>query len=317
MGIAPEHRGSGVAFFLLQQTLEELRAAQVPLSALYPATQRLYRKAGYEQGGSFCTWELSTDKIQIQDHSLPLVPVALSDPILPQLYQQQARLQQGHLDRHPAIWRGITEPKPQEPVYAYLLGSAAQPEGYLICSQHSLNQTGVLRLRDWGVLTAAAARRFWAFLADHRSQIDQVRWQDGTRSPLMLFLPEQTATPRQLKTWMLRIVDVVGALQQRGYPAQLEAELHLAVQDSLLATNQATLPWRWPRAMAKSPPAVGERSSWIFGDWHPCIPAFSRPCNCNTWAISPRRTHRRSPWPVRYLPVRPPGCQIFSKASIT
>ncbi len=243
VGIAPEYRGTGAAFLLLRQALEELRATQVPLSALYPATQRLYRKVGYEQGGSFCTWELATAGIDWQARSLPLEPVAANDLALFQpLYQQQARLTPGHLDRHAALWQGVTQPKEQEPVYAYVLGTVSQPQGYLIFSQHQRHESAVLRLRDWVVLTPAAAQRFWTFIADHRSQIDKLHWQDAPTSALMLLLPEQTASLYRAKVWMLRIVDVKGALEARGYPPDLQAELHLEVHDSLLPDNNG--PWR-------------------------------------------------------------------------
>jgi predicted acetyltransferase len=37
--------------------------------------------------------------------------------------------------------------------------------------------------------------------------------------------------------WMLRIVNVVQALTQRGYPAWVEATLHLSIHDDLLSEN--------------------------------------------------------------------------------
>ena len=51
VAIAPEHRGTGTAERLMEGTLRELRAEGIALSGLYPATQRLYRKGGYEQAG--------------------------------------------------------------------------------------------------------------------------------------------------------------------------------------------------------------------------------------------------------------------------
>ena len=42
---------------------------------------------------------------------------------------------------------------------------------------------------------------------------------------------------RSLKSWMLRVIDAKKALAGRGYPLGVEAELHLAIQDDLLAEN--------------------------------------------------------------------------------
>jgi len=40
-----------------------------------------------------------------------------------------------------------------------------------------------------------------------------------------------------VERWMLRIVDVKAALEQRGYPAQLQAELHLELSDDVIPEN--------------------------------------------------------------------------------
>lgn len=238
VGIAPEHRGSGVAIALMQHTLKELSASGVPISVLYPAAQRLYRRVGYEQGGIFCGWEIPTESIQVTERSLSLQPVV---PINPEevrsIYQQQAKLTNGHLDRHPAIWQGVIKPEEQETIYAYLLGVADQPQGYIIFSQHQTEEGSILRVRDWAILTAAAGRSFWYFIANHRSQIKKVQWRGSIIDSLTLLLPEQTAKLRFAERWMLRVIDVSKALEKRGYPLGIQTELHLEVQDDLLPEN--------------------------------------------------------------------------------
>lgn len=234
VGIAPEHRGSGAAVELLRQTLREINAQGVPISALYPATQRLYRKAGYEQGGSDCSWELSTNSIHLSDRSLPMQPVfPLEHEVFYALYSQQAKVTNGYLKRHQAIWEQVIE----SPAYAYLIGREDQPEGYIIFSQRQEDNSNLISIRDWVLLTSAAVRRFWSFIADHRSQIEKVRWHHSTVDSLTLLLPEQTAKIYRSGRWMLRVVDVCKALEKRGYPQRLEAELHLEVRDDLLFEN--------------------------------------------------------------------------------
>ncbi|MDB9372271.1 GNAT family N-acetyltransferase [Nodularia sphaerocarpa] len=238
VGIAPEYRGSGAAIALIENTIQELEQQEVPISVLYPATQRLYRKAGYEQGGSYCTWEISTDNIQVKETSLLLQPV---DPqnylIFEKLYQQQAKLIHGYLDRHPAIWQGLTQPDAHETVYGYLIGDKDQPQGYIIFTQERSKDGTMLRVRDWTMLTNAAVRTFWAFIANHRSQIDQVQWKSSVIDSLTLLLPEQTAKIIQNQRWMLRIINLVKALEMRGYPPGVSAQLHLEVKDDLLTAN--------------------------------------------------------------------------------
>jgi predicted acetyltransferase len=238
VGIAPEYRGSGAAITLMQNTIKELHNQGTPISVLYPATQQLYRKVGYEQGGNSCVWEISTKDIQIQKQPLPLQPIAtLNHEIFHDLYQQQATLTHGYLDRNQAIWQEKIRTDKQETVYGYFIGSLDQPQGYIIFSQHSAGDETVIRIRDWVVLTDAAAQTFWAFLAKHRTTLKQVFWRSSIIDSLTLLLPEQTAKIKNQKRWMLRIIDVYKALQLRGYPLGVETELHLAVQDDLLAAN--------------------------------------------------------------------------------
>lgn len=239
VGIAPEYRGAGAAIALMRHMLHELHATSTPISVLYPAVQQLYRKAGYEQGGCYCQWEIAPDQIRVTQPALPAQPISpLQAESLRLLDDQQALGLNGCLRRHGAIWQGILQPSGDvSPRYGYWLGSADRPEGYVIISQHHGPSGPTLQLHDWVVLTAAAGQTLWAFLASHRSQIKTVQWHSGAVDGLSLLLPEQTARLRHSDRWMLRLVHLASALEHRGYPAHIETDLHLAVEDDLLPAN--------------------------------------------------------------------------------
>jgi predicted acetyltransferase len=238
VGVAPEHRGSGVAITLMQNMLRELHEQGVALSALYPATQRLYRKAGYEQAGTYNSWSIRTREIQMQDRSLPIHPIEPIDAkTFSTLQQTHAQRTNGNLDRLSILWQEILEKSASEQLYAYLIGSVEQPEGYVIFQQHHADHESILRIRDWAILSAAAGRTLWTFLAGHRSTIGMVRWRGGFLDPLTLLLPEQSPEIKDSDRWLMRIVDVRSALEKRGYPIGVEAELHLEIQDALLPAN--------------------------------------------------------------------------------
>ncbi|PPS42270.1 enhanced intracellular survival protein Eis [Chroococcidiopsis sp. TS-821] len=231
VGIAPEYRGSGAALELMQQTIRELYRRGIPISTLYAATQRLYRKVGYEQAGSLCSWEMPTQSIMMRDRALPMQTVELDCDEFSHLHQQQAKLTNGYLQRHQSVW----QEKIKSSTYAYLIG-ADQPEGYLMFQQQEVNHSECLAIRDLVLLTSRAVRRFWTFISDHRSQIEKVRWQHSPEGFLTLNLPEQKAKIISLSRWMMRVVDVIKALEKRGYP-QIETELHLDIQDKLIGEN--------------------------------------------------------------------------------
>ncbi len=237
VSIAPESRGSGAALSLMQQTVKELYANDVPLSVLYPATQRLYRKVGYEQGGSFCSWEIAAQSIQIREQPLPIKSVPLDSEIFYDLYSKQGKNINGYLNRNQTIWNRIMKPGDKETFYGYIIGSTEKPEGYIIISQYSADNDNILSVVDWVVLTNAATKTFWSFLNNHRSQIDKIRWRGSAIDNLTLILPEQTAKMRTSQRWMLRILNVEKALSARSYPSDFETELHLEITDDLIAEN--------------------------------------------------------------------------------
>lgn len=227
VGIAPEYRGKGAAIALLRSVLEELYTKEIPISVLFSAAQPLYRKAGYEQAGTLCNWEVSTDSIRSQHHTLEVRSLNLDSDLFAKLYDQQAYLNQGFLDRNSVIWQMIKHA--ETPMYAYQF----ENEGYIIFQQ----QQSRLIIRDWVLLTPAAVRQFWTFLANHLSQIDAIEWKSAPVDALNLCLPDQTAKLKWLRAWMLRIVHLEKALQLRNYP-NINAELHLDIQDSILSNNQ-------------------------------------------------------------------------------
>ncbi len=237
VGIAPEYRGSGAALALMQNTIREIHTRGVSISALFPAVQKLYRKVGYEQAGSFCNWEVKTECIHVQKQLLPITAIDSNSEVLRELYPKQALLNNGNLGRNPFIWGNIFQNKGLQPVYTYLIGASDNPQGYVVFTQKRTDIDSFIQILDWVVLTPAAAQSFWAFLAGMRSQINTVRWRGGLIDPMTLVLPEQTAKLKSSIRWMLRIVDVVKALEKRGYPQNLQAELHLEIEDDLIETN--------------------------------------------------------------------------------
>ncbi|WAL60931.1 GNAT family N-acetyltransferase [Thermocoleostomius sinensis] len=236
VGIAPEYRGGGAAITLLQQMLRELHDTGVPISVLYPATQRLYRKAGYEQGGSRVSWSMPTSAIQLRDRLLPIQSVeSIEINRFVELQQAFAQRQNGHLDRHVAIWQERLKTDDKTPLYAYLIGEP--PQGYVIFTQRRSVEQSTLQVRDWAVTSAEAGRSLLTFWSDHRSQIDKIGWTGAAIDPLLLLLPEQSAKQVSSMSWMLRIVNARSALEKRGYPVELETELHVELQDDWLTEN--------------------------------------------------------------------------------
>lgn len=236
VGVAPEYRGAGVARFLMTETVKTLHQQGVPLATLYASTSQLYRSVGFEQAGTYCRYQLPTQSLTIKDRSLPITAIDLSDlAVLAELYQQRAQQTNGNLDRHPAIWEQMLED--DTPIYAYLIGEEAHPEGYVIFAHQVDSGYYNINIYDWVWLTPAAGQRLWTFFADHRSLAQDIFWYGAPVDPFQLMLAEQTYQVQKTERWLLRIVDLPKALTLRGYPPALEAELHLQVEDPLMPAN--------------------------------------------------------------------------------
>jgi predicted acetyltransferase len=240
VGVMPEHRGTGVASELMVRAIKELHAAGIPLSTLYPSTQRLYRKVGYEQAGHRSLIALDAATIGLNERTTPMHAVDPSQhQILHQVYQDRAQMTCGNLDRNPEIWRRVVERgSDTERVYASLVGSRDRPEGYIVFTQPRRKSGYDLSIEDLVALTPGAARRLLTFIGDHRSEAHEVVWAGPLKDPLLCVLPEQDYRIRHVERWHLRILNLPEALARRGYPdVERDEELDLEVRDELLPSN--------------------------------------------------------------------------------
>jgi predicted acetyltransferase len=223
----------------MQRLLHELRGQGFPLSVLYPATQTLYRRVGYEQAGARYEIRLETHSLDFKERSLQVRPVKPADlPVIQELYRRHASSRQGYLDRGPYVWDRVFHPR-SETAYGFLVEGAQGVEGYVwIVRRRKVDLIQELFLTDIVASTPAAARRLLNFLGDHRSLAREVVWTGGPADPLLMLLREQNYQVKLLFHWMVRVLDVPGALESRGYPAGVSGTLHLQVEDDLFPENR-------------------------------------------------------------------------------
>lgn len=238
VAVEPVARGGGVALALTRDALVRARASGTPLSALYPATLTLYRAAGFELAGSYFRWSGHPASLPRSPGAGELIQVdANLEGELDAMYGRVASSRNGYLDRGPYIWQRVRTEK-DEPKLGYAVrGESGALEGYTYLSQRSApGGKRELVVNDLVAETPAAAARLLTLLADHRSTVSSFVW-NGTASDAILFsLPERRLEIQLVEHWMLRIVDVAGALSARGYPA-LNAEIDFEVSDTVLPDN--------------------------------------------------------------------------------
>lgn len=243
VGVEPDQRGQGVARELMRRALLGFHESGFALSTLYASTYTLYRSVGYERAGSRFEVRLRATDLRPSAQELGARPIEPDDePRVEALYRAWARGQAGVLDRGPYVWRRQREPREQL-AQGVLVGDGEQLEGYVRWFQPAPRigrGTYDVVATDLVALTPRALRRVLSVLAEMRSIASEVAWFAGPADPFAAQLAERDWSLALRDQWLVRVVDVAAALEARGYPAGVEAELHLAVEDELLPWNQGS-----------------------------------------------------------------------------
>lgn len=234
VGVAPQHRAAGVASALMRETVRSLHQSGFAISTLYPATQPVYRRVGYEHAGMRWKILMSPSMIDVRDRELSLRPSRDSDETaIHDLWRLAARSANGLLDRSDFIWARTLEGgrtlSGQSSARRYVVESdGGAIEGYVSVVQADAKTRAYdLSLTDFLARTPAAARRILTLIADHRSMSDVVSWSGAPSDPALGLLAEQRFEITQTDVWMTRIVDVERALTERGYAPAVDATIEL------------------------------------------------------------------------------------------
>jgi predicted acetyltransferase len=242
---APEARGHGLAPALMAACVREMSRRGAALSTLFPSTVPLYRGAGWEHAGLMHTWKIPARDFVFHDRELDVRVAGKRDAaVLRKLHDTAASRTSGLLKRTEWFWKRVLAATAEEPRETHLALRNGRPEGYVVFAlrESKLGRWFDLGVRDFVSTTPAATRRLLTVLSDHRSMCE---WVSGFGSPsdLIHLLPqEQRIETERSKRWMMRIVDVKRALEQRGWPAGLDAEVSFDIEDPVVPANAGK--WR-------------------------------------------------------------------------
>ena len=235
--VAAAHvRRQHVGRALITSTLREARENRVPLSVLFASTPTFYRQVGYEPAGTSMFFRAPTHCLPSSTEGAEFAPFTPAEQApIRELYRRFASKRSGMLDRNDHFWRMQLEPYDGSRRYAYRIDFAGSLEGY-VCFQHA-RPSNTLIVQEALASTTRAAKAALALISHHKAIAESVVFPDGPQGSLRKLISGNQARPEpNCPEWLLRIVDVPAALEQRGYPA-LDTWLELEITDDTLPEN--------------------------------------------------------------------------------
>ena len=241
----PELRRRGLTRELLHGSLERSRSDGVSLSALWPFKRSFYAQYGWATGTRAVEHTLEPSVLSFapdHDHG-EFVSLDGDD------WERAAAVHDVHgadyeltMNRTEQWWRKRLFQGWEDDPYAYGFERDGGLAAYLTFSFESGDDGKTLQVRDWSYVDHDARLAVFRFLADHDSQVDDVRLWTAADEDVLDMLPNTNDAEAELHLCpMVRLVDVADALEALSYPDEADCNLTLGVTDPLADWNDEVL----------------------------------------------------------------------------
>lgn len=245
----PEHRGEGLATACVRAVLDDARHGGTPLSTLFPALLTPYRKMGYELAGAFVDHRVPLDALPDGGRDLP--PVSLVDPErdLPgirEAYRTWVRTENGPTEPlDDDQWHHRFFERPDDTFRAVVVREGDRVTGFAAVSRvpdpGPLDVGFGLECALLFAVTGAAWHALFGYFRGHRGLGKWLQWPGPSDDPIAIDSADTFLERPFRHDWMLRLLDVPAAFEQRGYPP-VDADVVFCVDDALYPENAG--PWR-------------------------------------------------------------------------
>ena len=231
--VAPEYRGTGAAKQIMVASLQRAHARGAVLSTLFGGAPGLYRRLGYELVASSKKWIVPLAALRGIDRptTIKLRRATAADVAeLRQLHNRLAAEGSGMVDRTV----GAIAPSGAQTTVA--IDSFGSIMGALVWSTSNRGRGVSVHVSDLRVSSVDALRALLSSLATWGSVADIVSVQAVDDEPFRLLLGGN-AEPASVAPYMLRVLDVPGAISGRGWNPRVEGSVRIRVDDDVIEQN--------------------------------------------------------------------------------
>lgn len=230
VGTLPEYRRQGLLRRIVEQSFQDMRDKGQTVAALWASQAAIYQRYGYSLCSVQRRYEVDTVDLNLMVEASPgyevrRAPAVEALPILKDLYRTFIADRSLYLHRSGPLWQGnvLGDREGEGPAHIAICTSNGEPVGYVV---YTLRESKVdhpargqeIQIRDLVWLNIDACRALWAFIGRH-DLVGRVVWANAPADDPAW---ELFAEPRMLRAQdkegvYFRIVDVAGALAERGY----------------------------------------------------------------------------------------------------
>ena len=231
VGTLPEYRRQGLLRRIVEQSFRDMKDRGQTVAALWASQAAIYQRYGYSLCAVQRRYEVDTVDLNLMVDARPgyevqRAPATDAMPILKAVYRTYIADRSLYLHRSTPLWQAnvLGDREGEGPAHiAICRNDQDEPVGYAV---YTLRESKVdhpargqeIQIRDLVWLDIDACRALWAFIARH-DLVGRVVWANAPADDPAW---ELFSEPRMLRAHdnegvYFRIVDVAGALGQRGY----------------------------------------------------------------------------------------------------
>jgi predicted acetyltransferase len=240
--VAVEHRGQGTLDPLFAATLAGAKARGAVISTLFPTAARIYRKFGYEVITDFVSVQVPTlalSQVATPTNARTRRAVATDFDDIGRIYDSWAAAQNGPLTRHGVSFTATAEEFLDDfDGVTVAIDGAGLLVGYVSWNRgQGYGDSAITTVSDLLAVTADAHRALLRAIGSNASVTPRTKIDSSVRDITRLFLPWLDWKVVDASPYMLKILDVVGALSPRLYPPSMRVELSFQLVADFLTEN--------------------------------------------------------------------------------